>query len=155
MQAGVHARVRGKMCRLAGGWTEGESLWVRASVLGGRGWEVERVDVCAWQKSLKLWPCLANPGLCWGRSSNYAAAKAEFDEKYGKQQAVLAKLRADKLLDMLGVKTNEAEQSSDELQDKFLAGDLPLDSFVDTYLKQRVVYHQRDLKRQAASQQLL
>eukprot|EP00884_Botryococcus_braunii_P002496 jgi/Botrbrau1/12247/Bobra.0361s0010.1 len=89
------------------------------------------------------------------RSSDYAAAKEAFDEKYARQQGVLAKLRPDKLLDTLSTKINEADQASEELQDKFLRGDVPLDAFVEAYLKQRILYHQRDLKRQAASQQLM
>jgi Modifier of rudimentary (Mod(r)) protein len=90
-----------------------------------------------------------------GRSSDYAAAKEAFDGKYARQEAVLAKLRPDKLLDSLGAKINEAEQASEELQDKFLRGEVPLDAFVEGYLRHRIQYHQRDLKRQAASQQLL
>jgi hypothetical protein len=54
------------------------------------------------------------------RCSDYAGAKEAFDGKYARQQAVLAKLRPDKLVDSLTEKTNEAEAKSEEIQETFM-----------------------------------
>jgi hypothetical protein len=41
-----------------------------------------------------------------------------------------------------------------QVYERFLKGDLSVDAFVAPYVRARALYHQRELKRQAAAQTL-
>ena len=108
------------------------------------------------------------------RSSEYAAVKESFDEKYARQQAVLAQLQPSALIALLAKAAAAADADSDQactvaafrdacmhaectyvqVYQRFLQGDLSVDAFVAPYVRARTLYHQRELKRQAAAQTL-
>lgn len=88
------------------------------------------------------------------RSSEYAAAKEGFDQKYRRQQAVLSPLQPAVLIESLSKAAAKADEDSDALYEKFSCSEIPVDSFVAQYVRARKLYHQRELKCQAARQTL-
>lgn len=90
--------------------------------------------------------------LC--RSSEYAAAKEGFDQKYKRQQAVLRPLQPSVLIESLSKAAAKADEDSDALYDRFSSGGVAVDGFVAQYVRARTLYHQRELKCQAAQQTL-
>ncbi|KAK9803637.1 hypothetical protein WJX72_007678 [[Myrmecia] bisecta] len=84
------------------------------------------------------------------RSSEYAAAKEAFDDRLRRQQAVLAKLQPEALIAKLAKLAAAADEESERLYDSFIANELPLEGFMDSYIKLRTLYHERELKRQTA-----
>ncbi len=98
--------------------------------------------------------CLADAGRIVCRSSEFAAAKESFDQKFKRQQAVLRPLQPSVLIDSLSKAAAKADEDSDALCEKFSAGGCTVDSFLAQYVKARTLYHQRELKCQAAQQTL-
>lgn len=96
----------------------------------------------------------ADAQAAWCRSSEYAAAKESFDQKYRRQQAVLRPLQPSVLIESLSRAAAKADEDSDALSEKFFSGDCTMESFVAQYVKARTLYHQRELKCQAAQQTL-
>ncbi|KAL4458438.1 hypothetical protein ABPG75_013303 [Micractinium tetrahymenae] len=88
------------------------------------------------------------------RASDYAPAKAAFDDKWARQQAVLAKLSPEVLMRRLQEATREAEEQGEQLLAQLGAGEVGLEAFVERYTRAQATYHQRDLKLQAAQQTL-
>ena len=88
------------------------------------------------------------------RSSEYAAAKESFDQKYKRQQAVLRPLQPSVLIESLSKAAAKADEESDALYDRFSSGEVAVDGFVAQYVRARTLYHQRELKCQAAQQTL-
>ncbi|CAK0784324.1 hypothetical protein CVIRNUC_007528 [Coccomyxa viridis] len=88
------------------------------------------------------------------RSSEYAAAKEGFDQKYKRQQAVLRPLQPSVLIESLSKAAAKADEDSDALYDRFSSGGVAVDGFVAQYVRARTLYHQRELKCQAAQQTL-
>lgn len=110
---------------------------------------------------LPLSPVAGIPGRSWPeaeeitcRSSEYAAAKESFDQKYKRQQTVLRPLQPSVLIESLSKAAAKADQDSDALYEKFASGECTVDAFVAQYVKGRKLYHQRELKCQAAQQTL-
>ncbi|EIE21111.1 hypothetical protein COCSUDRAFT_67088 [Coccomyxa subellipsoidea C-169] len=88
------------------------------------------------------------------RSSEYAAVKESFDEKYKRQQAVIQPLQPSALIATLDRAASQADKDSDQVYESFLKGDVTVDVFVPQYVKARSLFHQRELKKQAAQQTL-
>ncbi|BDA45046.1 probable vacuolar protein sorting-associated protein 37A at C-terminar half [Coccomyxa sp. Obi] len=88
------------------------------------------------------------------RSSEYAAVKESFDEQYKRQQAVIQPLQPAALIAALERAASNADKDSDQVYDDFLKGQKSVDVFVQEYVKARSLFHQRELKKQAAQQTL-
>ena len=87
-----------------------------------------------------------------GRSSEYAAAKEQFDSRLQRQSAALAKLKPEVLISKLAKASREADDEAEALYEDFVRGDLTVESFVGAYSKKKAVAHSRDLKSSAAMQ---
>ena len=59
--------------------------------------------------------CLQSQGRGFCRSSEYAAVKESFDEKYARQQAVLKQLQPSVLIEALAEAAGAADRESDEV----------------------------------------
>ena len=66
----------------------------------------------------------------------------------------LRPLQPSVLIDSLSKAAVKADEDSDALYEKFSAGGCTVDSFLAQYVKARTLYHQRELKCQAAQQTL-
>lgn len=88
------------------------------------------------------------------RSSEYALAKEAFDKRRHRQGRVLAKIQPSQLIAHLKGATDAVDEQSSELCATFTAGDMPVEAFVPQYIKLRTLYHERELKGQAALQML-
>lgn len=86
------------------------------------------------------------------RSSEYAAAKEQFDSRLQRQSAALAKLKPEVLISKLAKASREADDEAEALYEDFVRGDLTVESFVGAYSKKKAVAHSRDLKSSAAMQ---
>ena len=89
-------------------------------------------------------------GIC--RSSEYAPAKEAFDIALKRQQEILAKIDSKSLIAALGKKAGEADEEAEELYSKFMAKEVSVEAFVPSYTTKKKLYHQRELKTQAAQQ---
>ena len=90
--------------------------------------------------------------LCAYRSSEFAAAKESFDRSYKRQEEILAKIDSKSLIQALGRKASEADEEAEALYQKFMGGELTVEAFVPAYTQRKKLYHQRELKTQAAQQ---
>lgn len=86
------------------------------------------------------------------RSSEYAPARAGFEERSARQAAVLSQLAPEALMGRLAEAAAAADERSAMLASQLEAGELSVERFVEEYVRTRALYHQRDLKHQAASQ---
>lgn len=86
------------------------------------------------------------------RSSEYAAAKEQFDIRLQRQSAALAKLKPEVLIAKLAKASREADDQAEALYDEFLAGGLTVENFISAYSKKKTVAHARNLKSSAALQ---
>ncbi|KXZ47780.1 hypothetical protein GPECTOR_33g662 [Gonium pectorale] len=89
------------------------------------------------------------------RSGEYAAMRALFEELYARQEAVIAKMGPGVLLAKVREEADKADAASDELLERFQAGTLSVEAFVDAYVAAREAFHTVDLKRQAAEHHML
>jgi hypothetical protein len=80
--------------------------------------------------------------------------KESFEEKYKRQQAVVKPLQPAALIEALAQAASKADADSDQVYESFLKGDTSVEAFVSQYVQARRLYHQRELKRQAALQTL-
>lgn len=88
------------------------------------------------------------------RSGEYAPAKAQFDDKWARQQVVLSKLNPEVLIRRLQDAAQEAAEEGERLQQQLAAGEISVEAFVERFVKAQATYHQRDLRLQAAQQTL-
>lgn len=88
------------------------------------------------------------------RSSEYAAAKEQFDSRIQRQNVVLAKLDPEVLMSKLAKAGHDADDEAEAQYNDFVAGTLPLDSFITAYSKKKSLAHCRILKSTAAAQTL-
>jgi len=88
------------------------------------------------------------------KSSEYAGAKAAFEELVARQAAVLAAAAPNVLLGALVADTDKLDDASSALQDQYQSGAMSLDAFVDAYTASRVAFHILDLKRQTSEQSM-
>lgn len=88
------------------------------------------------------------------RSSEFAAAKEEFDSRIQRQKAVLAKLDPEVLMSKLAKAGRDADDEAETQYNEFVAGTLPLEAFVTAYSKKKIAAHCRHLKSTAAAQTL-
>lgn len=88
------------------------------------------------------------------RSSEYAAAKEQFDSRLQRQSAALAKLKPEVLIAKLAKASREADDQAEALYDEFMTGNTTVEVFVSAYSKAKAVAHARDLKSSAAMQTL-
>lgn len=91
---------------------------------------------------------------CGFRSSEFAAAKEQFDGCIQRQNVVLAKLNLEVLMSKLAKAGNDADDAAEAKYDDFVAGTLPLEGFITAYSKQKNLAHCRNLKSTAAAQTL-
>lgn len=88
--------------------------------------------------------------LC--RSSEYAAAKEAFDAAYTRQEAILQKIKPQSLIAALATKAAAADEAAEKLQEDMLQKRVPLEGFTGPFIAQKKLFHQRELKQQAAQQ---
>ncbi len=88
------------------------------------------------------------------RSSEYAAAKEQFDSRLQRQSAALAKLKPDVLIAKLAKASREADDQAEALYDEYIAGSTTIEIFIASYCKKKTVAHARNLKSTAALQTL-
>ncbi|DBA73104.1 TPA: hypothetical protein ACH3X2_010043 [Trebouxia sp. C0005] len=88
------------------------------------------------------------------RSSEYAAAKEQFDSRLQRQSAALTKLKPDVLIAKLAKASREADDQAEALYDEYIAGSTTIEHFIASYCKQKTVAHARNLKSTAALQTL-
>ena len=88
------------------------------------------------------------------RSSEYAAAKEQFDSRLQRQSAALAKLKPDVLIAKLAKASREADDQAEALYDEYIAGSTSIEHFIASYCKKKTVVHARNLKSTAALQTL-
>lgn len=86
------------------------------------------------------------------RSSEYALAKEAYERKLARQEGVLSKIKPATLLERLKSAADEVNEEGEELHASFMSGDISVESFMQHYAKLRQLYHERDLKCQAAEQ---
>ncbi|GBF95927.1 hypothetical protein Rsub_08050 [Raphidocelis subcapitata] len=84
------------------------------------------------------------------RSSEYQAIRARFDELLARQAKVSKVLGGPLFRERLEDAVSEADAASAALGAAFLAGQLPLEQFLEQYVDARARHHALDLKRQAA-----
>ncbi|KAG2497505.1 hypothetical protein HYH03_004657 [Edaphochlamys debaryana] len=84
------------------------------------------------------------------RSGEYAAMAALFEGLYGRQQAAVARAGPEVLLQRVREEVDKLDSASDALLERFQAGSLPVEAFVESYVAAREAYHTAELKRQAA-----
>ena len=88
------------------------------------------------------------------RSSEYAAAKEQFDSRLQRQSAALAKLKPEVLIAKLAKASREADDQTEALYDEYIAGSTTIEQFIASYCKKKTVAHARNLKSTAALQTL-
>ena len=86
------------------------------------------------------------------RSSEYAAAKEAFDDAYTRQEAIMSKLKPHALIEALAAKAAAADEAAEKLHDEMMLGSTPIEAFVGPFTAKKKLFHQRELKRQAAQQ---
>eukprot|EP00193_Tetraselmis_chui_P007686 CAMPEP_0177765840 /NCGR_PEP_ID=MMETSP0491_2-20121128/8201_1 /TAXON_ID=63592 /ORGANISM="Tetraselmis chuii, Strain PLY429" /LENGTH=310 /DNA_ID=CAMNT_0019282205 /DNA_START=334 /DNA_END=1263 /DNA_ORIENTATION=+ len=84
------------------------------------------------------------------RSSEYGATKQAFDDRAARQAKVAEELQPEKLIRALEEKGAQLEEESDELYSEFMSENIPVDAFVDKYMKLRTEVNERLSRRQAA-----
>ncbi|GFR49730.1 hypothetical protein Agub_g11887 [Astrephomene gubernaculifera] len=84
------------------------------------------------------------------RSGEYAAMRALFEELYGRQEAVVAKIGPAAVLARVRQEAEQSDAASDELLERYQSGGLTVEAFVEAYTAAREAFHSLDLKRQAA-----
>lgn len=90
--------------------------------------------------------------MCVFRSSEYAAAKEAFDQAYTQQEAILQKIKPQMLIEALGVKAAEADEAAEKLHEEMMQKRVPIEGFIAPFIAQKKLFHQRELKQQAAQQ---
>lgn len=88
------------------------------------------------------------------RSSEHAPTKEQFDSRLQRQSATLVKLKPEVLIAKLAKAGREADDEAEALYDKLIAGDIPVENFISTYSKRKILAHSRNLKSSAATQTL-
>ena len=88
------------------------------------------------------------------RSSEHAPTKEQFDSRLQRQSAALGKLKPEVLIAKLAKAAREADDEAEVLYDKLAAGEIPVESFITTYSKKKILAHSRSLKSSAATQTL-
>ena len=83
------------------------------------------------------------------RSSEEPQVRQRFTSLLERHDEVLRVLDPSALLKRLEAAVEEVDGESAELSEAFCAGKVGTDEFVESYLKLRTLYHQRDIKRQA------
>ena len=100
--------------------------------------------------------CLINSSYwLWGlscRSSEYAAAKEAFDSAYTRQEAILQKIKPHSLIEALGVKATEVDEEAERLHEEMMQKKMPIEAFMGPFVSKKKLFHQRELKQQAAQQ---
>lgn len=86
------------------------------------------------------------------RSSEYAAAKEAFDGAYKRQEAILQKIKPQSLIEALGEKASEADEEAEKLHEEMMQKKMPIEAFIGPFIAKKKLFHQRELKQQAAQQ---
>mmetsp|Transcript_17776 Transcript_17776/g.53527 ORF Transcript_17776/g.53527 Transcript_17776/m.53527 type:complete len:343 (+) Transcript_17776:205-1233(+) len=89
------------------------------------------------------------------RSTEYGPAKAAYDAKVARQQAVLDKFSPARLVEKLGESAADVDAESEALYDTFAAGESTLEAFIQKHMALRRKYHMQETTRQAAAATLL
>lgn len=88
------------------------------------------------------------------KKEEYNQKRVVFDAKKQHQQEVAKKFSPQKLAMDLGEAAGQAERESEELQRRYLDGEMELKDFVSGYLEKRKLYHLRSTKRESLQLQL-
>ncbi|XP_024394294.1 vacuolar protein-sorting-associated protein 37 homolog 1 isoform X2 [Physcomitrium patens] len=83
------------------------------------------------------------------RNTELAASREKFEEVDRRYKEVQANCSPSVLLSKLQDAVNETDEESENLHREFLAGEIELLEFIQTYRKQRILYHRRSLIRMA------
>ncbi|XP_023239571.1 vacuolar protein sorting-associated protein 37A-like [Centruroides sculpturatus] len=78
--------------------------------------------------------------------------KLEFEHNSENYERLADAYSLSSVLDSLQVATMEAEEESDKIADHFLNGQLKVDEFLLEFSRKRVLYHQRQAKKEKLSQ---
>jgi len=81
------------------------------------------------------------------RSTDYAPAKAQFDNKLSRQTKVVDQLDPTQMLQGLTELTKAADDESDRLIEQYKSGGISLEEFLSDHRKARTLYHTREQKR--------
>ncbi|KAG1663697.1 hypothetical protein FOA52_013265 [Chlamydomonas sp. UWO 241] len=125
--------------------------WVQALQVATTTEEIHRQNVALAQDNLLMQGSIdeARNHVAIVRSSEYASAKATFDELYARQEAVLKKLNPILLIQKLHDEADRLDAAFETSYDAFLAGSLPLEKFTAEHVQGRIEFHKMDLMRQA------
>lgn len=85
-------------------------------------------------------------------AAKLSTIKAAYDLKVARQQEVLKRYSPEVLTGMLIRASEEAEEKSDDIADKFVKGDMTIKEFNKVYLKERSLYHLRLAKKERFGQ---
>ncbi|GMH32575.1 hypothetical protein BSKO_00409 [Bryopsis sp. KO-2023] len=86
------------------------------------------------------------------KSSEYAYARKDFEEKVAKHMSIAGKISIPALINSLQESGKEVDDESEKLDDKFRNGEVELEDFARDYCKMRMEFYTRELKAQAATQ---
>lgn len=89
------------------------------------------------------------------RSSDWIPAKATFDAKVARQQAVVDHLGPQTLIARLRDEAAKVDKEAEVLYEELETQHIPLDDFVSRYLALRKQFHMRDTVAKAATETLL
>ncbi|KAJ7562854.1 hypothetical protein O6H91_03G086700 [Diphasiastrum complanatum] len=84
------------------------------------------------------------------RTTELAAAREKFEDVQKMEKEMMASFSSSALLDKLQA-ANDTDEESERLHQKLLARELEFNEFIQTYKKQRALYHRRMLTRLAAT----
>lgn len=71
---------------------------------------------------------------------------------YTRQEAILQKIKPQALIEALGEKAAEADEAAEKLHEDMMQRNVPIEGFLGPFIAQKKLFHQRELKQQAAQQ---
>jgi hypothetical protein len=72
--------------------------------------------------------------------------KRQYNEKLAKQKSLTQQHTPQALAHMLESETNKLDGETEDLSQRFLAGQMSLKEYLAAYLEKRILYHQRAAK---------
>lgn len=71
---------------------------------------------------------------------------------YTRQEAILQKIKPQSLIQALTQKAAEADEAAEKLHEDMMQNKVPIEGFIAPFTAQKKLFHQRELKQQAAQQ---
>lgn len=71
---------------------------------------------------------------------------------YTQQEAILQRIKPEFLINALGTKAAAADEAAEKLHEDMLQKKVPVEGFLGPFIAQKKLFHQRELKQQAAQQ---